>query len=192
MELRIDRLTLESGPRELEAELSAFARRAVITVRSRSEGGGFEGSEADRLDMISRLAKVGQAYLDIELATAKSNPKWLKSLPKGVERIVSWHDFRGTPKLPALERICEEELAYGSLAKVVTTAKSVDDNVTTLELCTRNPGKAVSFCMGELGSVSRVVSMRTAPLVYASIPNEAVAPGQFSISAMIRLRRMVV
>ena len=64
--------------------------------------------------------------------------------------------------------------------------------VATLALCADRPGKVISFCMGALGTVSRVVSMRVgAPLAYASIPNAEVAPGQLSISTMRRLRSMV-
>jgi 3-dehydroquinate dehydratase-1 len=193
VELRIDMLTKRSPPRELEAELALFAERAIFTVRARREGGGFRGSETQRLDLISRLADLKPAYLDIELATAKENEKWVKSLPKDVKRIVSWHDFKGTPELQTLRSISEEEMGLGSLAKVVTTATSADDNLATLTLCSDEPGRIVSFCMGVLGTVSRVVSMRMGtPLVYASIPNEAVAPGQLSISTMRRLRSMVV
>ncbi len=192
VEFRVDRLTRGASPRELEEELSVFAKRAIFTVRSSREGGGFKESERKRLDLISRLAGMGPAYVDIELATAKENAKWVKSLPKDVRKLVSWHDFQGTPALEALRPICEEELGLGSLAKVVTTATSVDDNVTTLRLCGDRPGKIVSFCMGELGTVSRVASMRLgAPLAYASIPGEAVAPGQLSITTMRTLRSMV-
>lgn len=192
VELRIDRLTKGASPRELEAELSVFARRAIFTVRSNREGGGFKEGERKRLDLISRLADMGPAYIDIELATAKENEKWAKSLPKDVRKVVSWHDLQGTPALETLRPICEEELALGSLAKVVTTATSVDDNITTLTLCGDRPGKIISFCMGELGTVSRVASMRLgAPLAYAAIPDEAVAPGQLSIVTMRTLRSMV-
>jgi 3-dehydroquinate dehydratase type I len=193
VEFRIDGLKKGISPRELKGELSAFARRAIFTVRSGREGGAFGGSESERLDLISHLAEMRPAYLDIELSTAKENKKWLESLPREVERIASWHDFKDTPGLEALRSIREEELDYGVLAKVVTTAKSVDDNITTLSLCADEPSKTISFCMGGLGTLSRVVSMRLgAPLAYVSIPNEAVAPGQLSISTMRALRRMVV
>jgi 3-dehydroquinate dehydratase type I len=192
VELRVDRLKAGATSRELEAQLSGLVERAVITVRSPREGGSFGGGEAQRLALISRLAEMGPAYIDIELATAKAHKKWTASLPGEVERIVSWHDFNGTPALRRLRSISKEELGYGSLAKVVTTAKSIDDNLTTLAVCGERPGKIISFCMGELGTVSRVLSMRMgAPLVYASIPNEAVAPGQLSISTMRKLRSMV-
>jgi len=193
VEFRVDRLTTGLTPRELEAELSVFAKRAVFTLRPSSEGGAFKGSEARRLDLLSRLAEMGPAYLDVELDTAKANGKWAGSLPKDVEVIASWHDYERTPDLKALRAIREEELGVGSLAKVVTTAGSSDDNLTTLALCADEPLKTISFCMGELGTLSRVVSMRLgAPLVYASLPEEAVAPGQLSVSTMKALRSLVV
>jgi len=193
VEFRIDRLTKGISPRELETELSVFAKRAIFTVRPGREGGAFGGSETQRLDLISHLAKMRPAYLDIELSTAKKNRKWLESLPSHVEMIASWHDFQDTPGLEALRAIRDEELDHGALAKVVTTAKSVDDNITALSLCADEPSKTISFCMGGLGTLSRVVSMRLgAPLAYVSMPNEAVAPGQLSISTMRTLRRMVV
>jgi 3-dehydroquinate dehydratase type I len=191
VELRIDRLTGDA-PRDLESDLSRFARRAIVTVRSRREGGSYTGSEAERLLLISRLAEMSPAYIDVELDTAKANKKWADSLPEDVEKIVSWHDFGRTPALKALRAVCDEELARGSIAKVITTAKVIDDNLTTLTLCGDIPGKVVSFCMGELGMISRVLSMRLGtPLVYASLPNEPVAPGQLSIPVMRGLRRMV-
>ena len=193
VEFRIDKLAKGSTPRELENELSLFAERAVFTVRAKREGGAFLGSEAQRLDLISRLADIRPAYMDIELSTATANASWRKSLPGDVQKIVSWHDFKGTPSLQSLRSKAAQELDLGSLAKVVTTARSAEDNVTTLTLCRDRPGRIVSFCMGELGTVSRVVSMAIGtPLVYASIPNEAVAPGQLSITTMRRLRSMVV
>jgi len=192
VELRIDGLAGDDAPRELESALSHFATRAILTVRSRREGGSFARGEAERLRLISRLAEMRPAYIDVELATAKANRKWADSLPKDVEKIVSWHDFGRTPPLKALRAVSAEELSRGSIAKVITTAKVIDDNLTTLTLCGDKPGKIVSFCMGELGTISRVVSMRLgAPLVYASLPSEPAAPGQLSIPVMKGLRRMV-
>jgi 3-dehydroquinate dehydratase I len=192
VELRIDRLTVGISALELEAGFAPYAERAIFTVRSRREGGGFRGGEARRLELISRLAELRPAYLDVELATAKENEGWLRSLPKGVETIVSCHDFRGTPTLERLRETSQEALRRGSIAKVVTTAKRAEDCITTLTLCRDDPGKVVSFCMGALGIASRVVSMRMgAPLAYASLPGEAVAPGQLSVTTMNKLRRMV-
>jgi 3-dehydroquinate dehydratase type I len=192
VEFRIDRLEGGNALSDIERELSPFARKAVFTVRPSHEGGGFKGSESARLELVSRLAEMRPAYIDIELSTAKENRDWLRSLPKKVETIISWHNFSRTLDHPLLKAICEEELSLGSLAKVVTTATRVDDNLVTLTLCKEGRGKVISFCMGELGSLSRVLSMQMdAPIVYVSLQNEAVAPGQLSISTMRKLRSMV-
>ena len=47
VELRVDRLTTGASPRELEEELSVFAKRAIFTVRSSREGGGFREGGPD-------------------------------------------------------------------------------------------------------------------------------------------------
>lgn len=187
VELRIDLLPKPTAD-ETASLVKGLARKAVVTVRPRGEGGRFDGEESARLALISDLAGLGPAYLDVELSTTEANPEWLRSLPEGVRRIVSWHDFAGTPGMSALRGACAEELERGAIAKVVTTATRVEDNLTTVALCRENPGRAVSFCMGELGVVSRVLSIGAAPLVYASLPNEAVAPGQLSIPTMLEFR----
>jgi 3-dehydroquinate dehydratase type I len=192
VEFRIDRLEGGNALNDIGRKLSPFARKAILTVRSSEEGGGFKGSEGARLELISRLAEMKPAYVDIELATAKENENWLESLPKSVETIISWHNFTNTPDEPQLIATCEEALSLGSLAKVVTTATKVEDNIATLALCRRGRGRVMSFCMGELGALSRVLSMRMdAPIVYTALPNEAVAPGQLSISTMRKLRSMI-
>jgi 3-dehydroquinate dehydratase-1 len=192
VELRVDRLEDDCSSRELEGELAGLAKNAIITVRSRLEGGSFGGSEAERLALISALARLGPAFVDVELATVKENRRWADSLPKGVEKIVSWHDFKGTPGLEELRKVSKEALGHGQLAKVVTTATTVEDNLRTLALCSDKPGKVVSFCMGELGTISRVVSMSLgAPIAYASLPNDPIAPGQLSIPTMKSLRSLM-
>ena len=135
VEFRIDRLEGGNALNDIRRRLSPFASKAVLTVRSIQEGGGFKGSEDARLELISSLAEMRPAYIDIELTTAKENRSWLRSLPKSVETIISWHNFAKTPDEPLLRAICNEELSLGSIAKVVTTATKVDDNLVVLSLC---------------------------------------------------------
>lgn len=191
LEFRIDRLTQRVTPPEIRESLGKFSRKSVLTVRPTVEGGGFTGSEIERLPLISELARMLPAYIDVELVTARENAKWLKALPKRVDKIISWHDQTGTPGISGLRAIAEEGLQKGTVAKVVTTAKSVDDNATTLRLCSEFPGKVVSFCMGELGLTSRVASMFFgAPIAYSALPGEPVAPGQLSVQTMLAFRSL--
>ncbi len=95
VEFRIDRIMSRVTPEDIKTKLAKFAPRSVVTVRTNQEGGAFSGSDIERLSLISELATMLPAYLDVELRTAVDNERWLKSLPNKVERIVSWHDFKG-------------------------------------------------------------------------------------------------
>ena len=189
VEFRVDKLSKPTA--RIAGALSRFARRCVVTVRSEREGGSFQGEEDDRLELISKLARMRPAYLDVELSTVRENGGWWESLPGGSKRVVSWHDFSSTPGLRALKGLRDEALRVGDVAKLVSTATEAEDNLTMLSLCEEDPGRVIAFCMGGLGAVSRVLSLRVgSPLVYASLPNEAAAPGQLSITTMKRLRRL--
>jgi len=189
VEFRVDKLRRPSAG--IAKELSRFARKCVITVRSRKEGGSFPGGEGERLALISTLARMRPAYLDVELSTVKANPSWWRSLPRGSKRIVSWHDFERTPPTRTLRGVRDAALKEGDVAKLVSTATKAEDNLTMISLCEVALGSVIAFCMGEAGAISRVLSLNSgAPLVYAALPNEAVAPGQLSITTMKRLKRL--
>jgi 3-dehydroquinate dehydratase I len=188
VEFRID-LLAQPGPGATD-ELERFARKSVMTVRRKQEGGGFRGSEKERLALISEAARFGPLYVDLELRTAKENPDLIGSLPKKSRTIISWHDFAGTPDTPVLQGVREDAAAFGDIVKIVTTAKSEGDNASVLRLYQREPSGLIAFCMGVHGTVSRLVSLQLgSPIAYAALPNEPVAPGQLSVMTMVELKR---
>ena len=74
--------------------------RLIATCRTPFEGGGFEGSEGDRLAVLKRASRTGVAWLDLELflfeqgATARLDLDRLTAPPR---LIASLHDFAGGP-----------------------------------------------------------------------------------------------
>lgn len=189
VEFRLDRLRT-SSPNDIN-ELAHLARRSIITVRRKEEGGGFEGGEEERLSLISGATKIRPLYIDVELRTAEENPVWYSDLPRSSRKIVSWHDFKGTPAFPRMRRLRDRASAIGDVAKIVATAKTTDDNLTVLRLYDEYPRGLVAFCMGSLGLMSRLVGMSLgSPIIYASLPNEEVAPGQLSVSTVVGLKKM--
>ena len=63
--------------------------------------------------------------------------------------------------------------------------------MTVLRLYEEEPEKLIAFCMGPMASFSRLVGLPLgSPIVYASLPNEPVAPGQLSVTTVKRLKRM--
>jgi len=189
VELRID-LLRRPGP-GVAGALAHLARRSVMTVRRKDEGGGFSGAERERLALISKLSGLSPSYIDVELSTAEENPDWYAGLCRGSQRIVSWHDFEGTPAFSVLERARDRAASLGEVAKIVTSAKSADDNLKVLRLYEDDPGRLVAFCMGTLGTVSRLLGLRLgSPIIYASLPNEPVAAGQPPLTTVIGLKKL--
>ncbi|MFC1918711.1 type I 3-dehydroquinate dehydratase, partial [Chloroflexota bacterium] len=87
------------------------------------------------------------------------------------------------------------ELKAGAdICKVVTTARVFEDNLAILQLVSEFPGvELVSFAMGPLGSISRVLC----PLVggdftYASIKEgQESAWGQITVEELIKVYGMI-
>ena len=79
----------------------------------------------------------------------------------GAKPIVSFHKFEGSLGISDLNRILQREISSGAeVCKIVTTAKHVQDNLTTINFTSTasRKTKIVCFCMGELGKISRLLS----------------------------------
>ena len=96
------------------------------------------------------------------------------------------HNLRSTPGLEELKRIVTQELATGAdICKVVTTAKSFEDNLTALRLFALFPGvKLVALAMGQVGKPSRVFSpLLGGYFTYASLSEgKESATGQLTVN----------
>jgi 3-dehydroquinate dehydratase type I len=190
VEFRIDLLAEIDMPR-LAGELARLARKSVLTVRRRDEGGGFAGGEKERLALIADLADLRPRFVDIELTTVTENPRWFRGLPEGTRKIISWHDFSGTPAPSSLKDVRGRARRFGETVKIVTTARAPEDNVSVLELYRSDPRNLIAFCMGADGVASRVASLQFgSPVVYASLPNEPVAPGQLPVQMVVALKKI--
>jgi 3-dehydroquinate dehydratase type I len=146
-------------------------------------------TETEQRQMLLSAAKSGFEYVDVELSTPqlKELVKELKAL--GAKPIVSFHKFNGSLGISELNSIFEREISSGAeVCKIVTTAKRMEDNLTTLNFTSTASSKAklVCFCMGELGKVSRLLS----PLfggffTFASLERGSeTASGQMTIQEM--------
>ncbi len=186
VEFRLDSLR----PFQLrESGLSELAGRAILTVRPQDEGGGFEGSEADRLEAIMAASRLHPAFLDVELRTLRASPDLVRGLA-GQRLIVSWHDRSRTPSSARLASILTDARAFGGLAKLVPTARRASDNLTVLSLYDAGVPAPIAFCMGEAGLLSRIMAVeRGTPIAYASLPGEPTAPGQTTLSQLLAMRR---
>ena len=186
LEIRFDFL---KGTSPIAKIREATARSIVATNRLRSEGGFFSGKEETRLQILTEAAQAGFDYVDVELNT-KNVRKYVNRLKSNGSRvIVSHHDQKTTPDLAALESILEKAKKAGAdVCKIVTTAKSYEDNLRSLVLVNKHAKKTklICFAMGRLGILSRILSpIYGAYFTFASSGFGAeTAPGQISISTL--------
>ncbi len=166
----------------------------IACNRLAADGGGWEKDEAGRIDALLKAIELGAEIVDIELST-KGLADVVALIKKKAKCLVSSHDLSGTPSLDSLKEIVERQAAAGAdICKIVTTANSFDDNLKALQLITAFPKeKIVSFTMGPLGSVSRILC----PLVggyftYASMEEgKESAYGQIAVKDLRQLYEMV-
>jgi 3-dehydroquinate dehydratase/shikimate dehydrogenase len=187
LELRIDGFTLEECKETLPELLSQSPIPTIVTCRSVTEGGMFEGSEEERTEMyqISLQCDHPPRYLDVEHETLKRNPDVLSALSSDqTDIILSWHDVMGRPS-HLLQRAAEMQAVDGvSVVKIVWRARSIRDNIEAFELLRTRQRPMIAICMGEYGIMSRVLAPKFGGFAtYAAVDGlECTAPGQPTLS----------
>ncbi len=124
VEFRLDFLRGRQAHR-VKAELGQFAEHAIFTLRRNDEGGGFVGTESERLQLMKECADVGPAFFDVELQTLDANPE-LRKTGLGGRTIVSWHGRSRTPPAKKLLSLAAAAAAYGG---------DPEDSPTRAECC---------------------------------------------------------
>ncbi len=154
IELRLDRCG--EPPRGKLAEFIQAAKKPVIvSLHGRENRGAFEGTFDQRRRILHAAAEAGAAFVDVDWTLALE----LGAMPNPrCHRIVSRHDFERTPEdLERFEGEVREVLEEGDLIKLATHADSAEDGLRVLRHLRSARGGLIAFCMGELGSFTRVL-----------------------------------
>lgn len=177
-------------PDQLQAAIDSvrdIKSKAVFTLRSKAQGGKFDGSEQERIEWLRKMAGQKPMLVDVELDAIRQNDELADFFDgQKIPILVSWHDFQQTPPSDKIADLLSEMRIYSNYVKVVTTAKSVQDSLRLLEIYENAIGlHPIIFAMGEAGVVSRILCtiVGNAPFTYASLET-AVAPGQLTVKQM--------
>jgi 3-dehydroquinate dehydratase type I len=197
LELRIDLIA------DLDLPVLMKAKRGpvLITNRRREEGGGFRGTEEERIFLLCEAVRLKAEYVDMEAATDDTLARQV--LDAAAEQygrtrtIISYHDFDLTPTEDGLRLMwitCREK--GGDIVKIVTHARSGEDNLRTLSLIpySRKRGQEIiAFCMGEQGRISRVMApLLGAYLTFAALgKGEEAAPGQLTVEEIKQIMKIL-
>jgi 3-dehydroquinate dehydratase-1 len=182
VEIRFDFLKPKDIPDTLELVKKQLAR-CVCTLRPKNEGGRFTGSENERKSIIKLIAEYNPFLLDVEFNALQKDKKFFNYMKNSKTRIlVSWHDFKKTPKIVDLTKKFTSMKKFSNYVKIVTMAKTVNDATRILSLYNNtSKAKLIAFSMGEEARFTRVLSLHMgSPFTYVSL-GKPIAPGQFSL-----------
>ncbi len=154
----------------------------IFTCRSVEEGGKFEGTTDELLNIINKANDLKFDHIDIEI----SKLEYIKFKKKNSKIIGSYHNFKETPDFEELSEICENILSYKivDIPKIATYANCNEDMLTLIKLILlfREKTEIIIIGMGEKGSGTRIIGpMLGTYLTFAYIGDNKTAPGQVSL-----------
>ncbi len=171
---------------------------SIFTLRHHSEGGKLKVNEYKRDKIIKRFIEAKPDFIDIEMNSSKDLLKKVKDIFDiyNIKLILSYHDFIKTPDfnhsksiVDKFEHLLLDELNFNietinnSVYKLIFTAQEFRDNFIPIKICnfySKLNRNIISFCMGDLGIISRIYCLHNgAFLTYGSFIEET-APGQIS------------
>ncbi len=181
----------------------------ILTFRRRQEGGQYNLSLNERLEVLKRLIEIKPDYLDIEINSESVVLKNLIDLAydNRVKLIFSYHDFEKSVTyektaeiLNRFDEKLENELSIDlykikeSVFKIISKAQVFDDNIQILNVCKKlslQDKKFVCFAMGEVGILSRILCVKFGSLwTYGSL-KEKTAPGQIKIEKIREIHQLL-
>ena len=184
VELRIDYIPeLQNAEACIEESLKRKTKPVIITNRPEREGGKFNGSEQDRLHLLQKAIDLGADYVDVEYDSIKQITRRNSS-----KIIISHHNFKETPHnlSKIYDDICQQK---PDIVKIVTYANDIIDNIRIFELLKSAQIPTISFCMGESGYISRILTKKFGGfLTFASLEKgKESAPGQLTVNELSKI-----
>src|SRR5437762_14042042 len=122
-ELRLDQLAGDLDA--VENKVPKLRRPLIITARHPQEGGANELSTRHRRDLLLRFLHRAR-YVDVELRSASALRSILKMAGiRNVRRIISYHNFKSTPRSWTLQtKACAEKSWGEDIFKVATRTET--------------------------------------------------------------------
>jgi len=157
-ELRID-LFASKRANDVLAQIDRFhGIPRLATIRSAGEGGGWDGSDAERLTLYESVISCVDA-IDVELSSKSIAGAVVENARAlGKCAIVSFHDFERTPSPADLDHIASRAKGLGAdIVKVAAMCRTPEDVRTLVAYTLRHREKGlVTIGMGEVGLLTRV------------------------------------
>jgi len=159
LELRVDRFQ-KINPAYVSEVIKSRKKIGpplILTIRNKKEGGDKSIPDRIRLQLFNIAIPLVNA-VDIELNSAILNQviKIAHKFKKVI--IISYHNFKTTPNIKALETITSKAKRKGAdIVKIATKANDKKDIIRLLEFTLRHKEKnLISISLGNIGAISRL------------------------------------
>lgn len=161
------------------------------TFRSHLEGGPWRLTEA------KRVLRIRSFYPFVDLLDVEASSKSvLKTFLRKAEIpiVISWHDFKKTPPLPALKKFVRAVLRYPeTVAKIACNVRNPKDMETLRTLLRASPpGRVAAVGMGSMGSISRFWLPIHGSLMTYGYLDQSAASGQVPVDELAEFFRVDV
>jgi 3-dehydroquinate dehydratase/shikimate dehydrogenase len=162
----------------------SFQKDFIFTIRSKKQKGSYKLPEEKRLLLIEKLANLNPAYLDIEYHVKTSFIKKIKKLHPKIKIIISYHNFKNTPK--DLDKLLNKlKNPASNHIKIACKTNNILDALRLLKLSKKNKNLIV-IGMGEFGYIVRVLNkIYNSPFTFGAISkNLTTTKDQLTIDAL--------
>ncbi|HNX08804.1 MAG TPA: type I 3-dehydroquinate dehydratase [Methanothrix sp.] len=188
IELRLDLIEKANPLTVLKAVRDATFLPIIATARFREEGGMFQGSEEERIDLLIEASRYSD-YVDVELM-AGGRDEVLGRIKKPA--IVSYHDFKKMPDDFQLAEIFGRmKTAKADIAKIAVTPHNMYDNLRILKFLLDADMPLCMIAMGQIGRHLRAVAPLYGSVLTYGFITESTAPGQMSLADLCQARRLL-
>lgn len=165
----------------------------IATIRSRDDGGDWDGTEDERLALFKTIIPKVDA-VDIELRSNAINAAVIEEAHRAERTaIVSFHDFDATPPFPELVDVFARARSIGAdVVKIATMVTSPDDlrTLTAFTLAHQHKGVIV-IGMGDLGTPTRVLFPFLGSKLTFAAGFHPSAPGQLGLPETVDAFRLL-
>ncbi|KXA91177.1 hypothetical protein AKJ57_02220 [candidate division MSBL1 archaeon SCGC-AAA259A05] len=185
IELRLDKLEDAAGWEKLLRDDVP----TIVTNRTKEEGGHFQGSEKERVEILLDAIDSGAPCVDIELSTSekKRNEVLKAAKDKNASVIISFHNYQGVPSKRELMNKTESMIEAGcDFAKLICFANDPQEALRVLDFLILASKKIkipiISFAMGVEGEFTRIAAPLLGSAIIYAPAGEKTAPGQIDTS----------
>lgn len=161
----------------------------IFTLRSKEEGGRYNFSFGEKLNLIKKVIALNFDYLDVELKFFEKLGKSIPALKRNSKTkiILSFHNLKRAEPLEGLRGIKKRMLSWKpDVIKIAVLSKSEKTNQNILKLIkeTKKEGKnIIGIAMGNRGKSTRLKAIPDNYFSYFCLSEkQKTAPGQTSLA----------